>query len=179
VNIVVERVIRALARTRHTHPMSTYAGVVMAVPVPSTALLADGLTEVTWSDAYAAALPAGGMKCDPQEWADAVFRHPPGWVRVLLGLRQLAVWAFEIEAGDHHAFDTLDRRRDEVLLGIDQRHLNFRASVLLSRDRVVVSTVVAVHNRRGVAYSSLVRQVHPWVVRSLLARAVQRLTPAP
>jgi hypothetical protein len=178
-NVVTESVVRALARTRETHPKDTYSGVVTAVPVPSTPLLVDALAEVTWSDAYAATLPPVGPKWDPQDWADAVFRHPSGWVRILFGVRQLAVRAVGIEAGDRHAFDTLDRRGDEVLLGVDQQHLSFRASVLIDRDRVVVSTIVAVHNRRGRAYSRLVRQVHPWVVRSLLARAAQRLTATP
>jgi hypothetical protein len=179
VNVVVGAVLQALAQTRGTHAEDAYAGTVTAVPVPSTPLLADALAEVEWSDAYAVSLPAGGIRCDPQDWADAVFRHPPGWVRILFGLRQLAVRAVGIEAGDRHVFDTLDRSRDEVLLGIDQQHLNFRASVLMDRDRVVVSTVVEVNNRRGRAYSCLVRQVHPWVVRSLLTRAARRMTAAP
>lgn len=178
-NVVTGAVVRALARTREAHAEDVYSGAVTAVPVPSTLLLTDALAKVTWSDAYAAPLPTGARTCDPQDWADAVFRHPPGWVRILFGLRELAVRAVGIEAGDRHAFDTLDRRREEVLLGVDQRHLSFRASVFIDRDRVVVSTVVAVHNRRGRTYSRLVRQVHPWVVRSLLAGAAQRLTAAP
>jgi hypothetical protein len=179
VSVVARAVAQALVRTRNAPADDACAGAVKAVTVPSTPLLADALPTVAWSDAYAVPLPAGGRECDPQDWADAVFRHPPGWVRILFGLRQLAVRAVGIEAADRHAFDTLDRHRDEVMLGIDQQHLSFRASVLIDRDRVVVSTVVAVHNRRGRAYSRLVRQVHPWVVRSLLARAAQRLTAAP
>jgi hypothetical protein len=50
--------------------------------------------------------------------------------------------------------------------------------VLTDHDRVVVSTVVEVHNRRGRAYTCLVRQVYPWVVRSLLAHAAHRMTAA-
>jgi hypothetical protein len=38
-----------------------------------------------------------------------------------------------------------------------------------------VSTIVEVRNRRGRAYSALVRRVHPFVVRSTLARAVRKL----
>jgi hypothetical protein len=179
-SVVTGALLEALARMQRTPAEDDHAGGVTVVPVPSTPLLADALPEVTWSDAYAAPLPAGGRECDPQDWADAVFRHPPGWVRILFGLRQLAVRAVGIETGGSHVFDTLDRRCDEVLLGVDQQHVSFRASVLLERDRVVVSTVVAVHNRRGHAYSRLIRHVHPWVVRSLLARAVeQRPAPAP
>lgn len=170
---------QVLARTPKTRVEVGSAGAVTVVSVPRSPLLVNALPHVTWSDAYAAPLPPGGRTRDPQVWADAVFRDPPSWVRALFGLRQLVVRAVGIEADHRHAFDTLDRRPDEVLLGTDQRHLSFRASVRLERDRVVVSTVVNVHNRRGRAYSRLVRHVHPWVVRSLLARATQRLAAAP
>ena len=64
---------------------------------------------------------------------------------------------------------------DEVLLGADQSHLGFRASVLVERDRVVLSTVVELHNRRGRAYFALVRRLHPLVVRGMLARAAKKM----
>lgn len=155
-------------------------GSVCAVTVPSTPLLARALPNVTWSDAYAVFLPTTERhKRDPQEWADAIFRGPPWWVRVLFGVRQVVVRVVGIEPGDSHVFDTLDRRPDEILLGTDQGHLGFRASVLVEPGRVVVSTVVEVHNRQGRAYSGLVRRIHPWVVRAMLARATRRMGVAP
>ena len=48
--------------------------------------------------------------------------------------------------------------------------------MLVQPDRVVVSTIVEVRNRRGRAYSALVRRIHPWVVRTMLARAVDAVT---
>jgi hypothetical protein len=150
------------------------AGRVVAVEVPRTPLLARALPHVAWSDAYAVALPAG-HDADPHAWAGAVFRGPPPWLRLLFGLRELAVRAVGIEPADGHTFDTVDWRPDEVLLGSDQRHLDFRASVLVTSGRVVVSTVVHVHNRRGRVYSAVVRPLHPWVVRRLLARAARTM----
>jgi hypothetical protein len=149
-------------------------GRVVAVEVPGTPLLARALPHVTWSDAYAVSLPAG-HHADPHAWAGAVFRGPPPWLRLLFGLREIAVRAVGIEPADGHTFDTVDWRPDEVLLGSDQRHLDFRASVLVTRDRLVVSTVVDVHNRRGRAYSAVVRPLHPFVVRRLLARAARTM----
>lgn len=149
-------------------------GTVFAVSVPNTPLLTRALPHVTWSDAYAVPLPARRQMLGPQEWADAVFRGVPWWVRSLFGVRQVVVRAVGIEPGDSHVFDTLDRTADEVLLGTDQRHLSFRASVLVQPDRVVVSTIVEVHGRRGRAYSNVVRRIHPCVLRGMLARATRR-----
>ena len=80
-----------------------------------------------------------------------------------------------IEPGGDHVFDTVSWTPNEVLLGTDQGHLGFRASVLVEPGRVVLSTVVEVCNRRGLAYSALVRWIHPFVVRSMLARGARKM----
>jgi hypothetical protein len=142
---------------------------------PRTPLLANALPRVDWTDAHAvAALP--GTPLDPQTWADAVFRDPPRWVLAALGLRELLVGLLGIDRGGAGAFDTLARTENEVLLGTDSNHLDFRASVRREPDRVVLTTVVQLHNRRGRAYSALVRLVHPTVVRAMLNRAARRLS---
>jgi hypothetical protein len=150
-------------------------GRVYAIPVPATTLLSGALPYVDWSDAYAV-LPAGDIpRRDPQAWADAIFAGPPVWVRALFAVREVLVRTVGIERGGRHVFATVDWRPDEVLIGIDQGHLAFRASVLVEPGRVVLSTVVQLRNRRGRAYSALVRRIHPWVVRGMLSRAARKL----
>lgn len=145
------------------------------VQVPSTPLLSGALAHTDWSDAYAVSIPISSEDHPPQRWADAVFRSPPVGTRLLFGVRQLLVGLVGIERGDSHVFDTVATRRDEVLVGVDQDHLAFRASVLVEPGRVVLSTVVELHNRRGRAYFALVRRVHPFVVRAMLTRAARTL----
>lgn len=146
-----------------------------AVAPPRTPLLAGALVRVDWTDAYAvAALP--GTPSDPQVWADAVFRDPPRWVLAALGLRELLVGLVGIERDGGRGFDTLARTDDEVLLGTDASHLGFRVSVRREPERVVLTTAVRLHNRRGRAYSALVRPIHPLVVRSMLNRAARKLS---
>lgn len=154
--------------------MSAKVHEVHEVHVPATPLLADALPRVDWSDAYAVPCRPGSPS-DPQQWASAVFRSPPFWIRTLLGARELLVGAVGIDRAGRSAFDTVRRSNDEVLLGIDQSHLDFRASVLREPSRVVLSTVVQVHNRRGRAYWAVVRRVHPWVVQAMLRRAAHQL----
>lgn len=150
---------------------------VRAVPVPSTPLLERALPEVDFADAYAVRRPAG-TSADPQVWADAVFRAPPLWVGALLVARESLVRAVGIDRAGRGAFDPVSRTDDEVLLGIDQSHLGFRASVLCESERVVVSTVVRLHNRRGRLYWLVVRPLHPVVVRAMLRRATARVKAA-
>lgn len=148
---------------------------VSAVPVPDTVLLRNALPRVDATDAYAVPAPPGTPR-EPQLWADALFRSPPAWVVALLGVRELLVGFAGIRRAGPSAFDTVARTADEVLLGTDDRHLDFRASVLREDRRIVLSTVVRVHNRRGRFYWGLVRHVHPVVVKAMLARAARRLS---
>ncbi|MEU6701822.1 DUF2867 domain-containing protein [Pseudonocardia sp. NPDC046786] len=150
------------------------AGRARPAPVPDTPLLAAALPRVDFADAYAVPVRPG-LPVDPQVWADALFRDPPAWVTGLLGLRESLVGMVGIARGGVGSFDTVARTGDEVLLGTDERHLDFRASVLREDGRVVVTTVVALHGARGRAYFALVRLLHPTVVRAMLGRAAHRL----
>jgi hypothetical protein len=94
----------------------------------------------------------------------------------LLLLRDSAVGLVGIARGGRSSFDTLARTDEEVLLGTDERHLDFRASVRREPQRVVLTTVVRLHNQRGRGYFALVRRVHPVVVRGMLSRAARRLS---
>lgn len=149
----------------------------MAVALPESPLLARALPRVDWCDAYAVFFP-DTPPGRPQQWADAIFRSPPPWVSMLFAVREVLVRFVGIEPGGQHVFDAVAGTEREVLLGTDQKHLSFRASVLLEPSRVVLSTVVQVHNRRGRVYSVLVRLLHPFVVRTMLARAARTMAAA-
>ena len=143
--------------------------------VPETPLLATALSRVDFADAHAVPVHPGAPT-DPQVWADAIFRDPPRWVLAVLGVREALVGLVGIARGGSSSFDTVARTADEVLLGTDERHLDFRASVLREPERVVLSTLVTLHNRRGRTYFALVRRVHPIVVQGMLTRAARRLS---
>jgi hypothetical protein len=72
-------------------------------------------------------------------------------------------------------FTVFDVDASELRLGIDDRHLDVRVSVLkVSGERAaryVVSTVVRVHNRLGRLYMLPVGRVHPFVVRAMMRGA--------
>jgi len=68
----------------------------------------------------------------------------------------------------------------EIVLGEDDKHLDFRVSVLCSGEapmaskrQLVVSTVVHCHNRLGRIYILLIAPFHRLVVQSSLRRAAR------
>lgn len=73
-------------------------------------------------------------------------------------------------------FRVLERRADEVLLGEDDRHLDFRVSIFYERRGsdafVTVSTLVRFNNALGRVYFLPVRPVHGLVVPAMMRRAL-------
>jgi hypothetical protein len=144
------------------------------VPPAQSGLLDRSLPRVDFADGWQIRTWRR-MPTDPVVWSDAIFHDPPGWVRTLMLLRNAAVGLVGIERGDSSAFDVLARSEREAVVGTDAGHLDFRASILVDRGRVTLSTIVHVHNRRGRLYLRAVRLAHPAIVRGMLRRASRRL----
>ncbi|MGW2557959.1 DUF2867 domain-containing protein [Streptomyces sp. NPDC001514] len=64
---------------------------------------------------------------------------------------------------------------NELLLGEDASHLDFRASLLVGEEDVTLTTVVRIHNRLGRLYFAPVRYVHPFMARLRLRRTHRAL----
>ena len=72
-------------------------------------------------------------------------------------------------------FSVFGKTENELLLGIDDSHLDVRVSVLKFSGgeprSYVVSTVVKVHNWLGHLYMAPVGRLHPLVVKATMCRA--------
>jgi Protein of unknown function (DUF2867) len=100
----------------------------------------------------------------------------PGWARALLGLRNLLVQPFGLKTGaaemaeDGPIFPVCHASAEEVVLGTDDRHLNFRIGLLRKDGRLYMSTWVRPHNVWGRAYLRLVMPFHILISRGAVAR---------
>lgn len=110
---------------------------------------------------------------DPSEWAHRIFHDPPLWVGAAVALRDRLVRLVGIRPSSRETFAVLARNDTEVIVGTDDKHLDFRASVRCGDGFVDVITVVHVHNALGRLYLLPVRLVHASMVRSMLARAAR------
>lgn len=116
--------------------------------------------------------------------------NPSRCFRVLLAFRDALVVPFRVKtsaqlraqvkcaAASHIGFfPVISRTADEVVIGADDRHLDFRTSVLVRRNalvercKVIVTMVVHSHNRFGQLYLLVIAPFHLLVVRSNLQRA--------
>jgi hypothetical protein len=145
------------------------------------------------ADAYAIRLPDNAIT-DPEMLARFVFSHQASWVAGLMKMRDAVVAGFGIKTAKQlegklgssgtrriRFFRIYDTFEHEVILGEDDKHLNFRLSVLLQKRQVpggsarflVLSTVVQCHNRLGRTYIALIAPFHRLIAQSSLRRAAQ------
>lgn len=125
-------------------------------------------------------------EADLDAWtaAQRVLAVPPAWVRALLRVRDRIVRPFGIMTASDIAsgqadrcglFPILAKSPERVVLGLDDRHLDFRVVVDARRieaneTRVLVTTLVKRHNLLGRIYLFAIMPFHKLIVRALLAR---------
>ncbi|PZQ67228.1 MAG: DUF2867 domain-containing protein [Variovorax paradoxus] len=145
-----------------------------AIPLPADVRVASRYPGAFLADAFAIALPAG-HPADVRELAERALARQAPWVERLMGLRDAIVAPFGLKTAKALRADRPEGRArpDEVVLGEDDAHLDFRLSLRRSADQLVAVTVVHCHNLLGRSYIRLIAPFHRVVVRSALARAVR------
>lgn len=162
------------------------------VPLPSESSLGGLFAGADLADAFAIALPATATR-DVLVLSRFIFGDPAPWISFLLALRDTGVSLVGLKTSRQlrararaHDESRIDFFRlysvsdHEVILGEDDKHLDFRVSIQLrpasrgAPGELVATTVVHCHNRLGRAYIALIRPFHRVVVRSLLGRAARR-----
>lgn len=152
------------------------------VDLPSASRLAALYRKADFADAFAVDLPQNNTD-DAESLARRVFAQQPRWIATLLRARDTLVRPFGLKRADDllsmdgdrlNIFRVYERHDDEIILGEDDAHLDFRLSVLVSpaeqgRPRRLILTTVVFYNRLlGRAYISLIAPFHRMVVRASL-----------
>jgi hypothetical protein len=114
----------------------------------------------------------------------------PKWADALMGIRNAVVRLVGLRAGGHKKdnyisdyypvgsravyFTVIDRNDNEIVMAEEDKHLDFRVSVLVNRqlDKATISltTLVKYNNRFGRLYFFPVKPFHRIIVMSLLKR---------
>ncbi len=112
-----------------------------------------------------------------------VFNVSPSWVTRLLALRNRIVPVFGLKAEAPTApphyigmFPVISETKDRVVLGFDDRHLDFRivVNLLCEEGTVRLTTLVQPHNIWGRLYLAVVKPFHRLIVPTMLSRAAIR-----
>ncbi|WP_434577687.1 DUF2867 domain-containing protein [Pseudomonas sp. Z5-35] len=161
--------------------------LIKSVPVPLRSGVTHLYTSTNLADAFAIQLPAG-TSSDPDLLARFILSHQPSWIGWLMKVRDTVVACFGLKTARHLAtlahriqiFKVYSTNQTEIVLGEDDKHLDFRISILCSEEaepegtrQLVFSTVVKCHNRLGRAYIFVIAPFHRLVVKASLRRAAR------
>jgi uncharacterized protein DUF2867 len=162
--------------------------------LPPSSKLAPRLAEAYYSESYAA--PLSRPDLEMHEIFVAILGHLPWWARASIIVRNgivsvfglhtepaASVWKPALE--DSYTpedkivrFNLYSLDDNEIVAGRDDKHLDFRVSVMkVTEDgahKVVVSTLIFTHNLFGRIYLLLVLPLHRFGIRRLLVQAVAR-----
>lgn len=126
-------------------------------------------------DGYAVASPLTARR------AAEIGLRTPGWATALLKLRNLVVRPFGLrtERPGNTAgiglFPIEHDTADEMVLGFDDRHLDFRIGILGDGSTIRMGTWVRPHNLAGRLYLACVMPFHILIVRNAMARIARAL----
>lgn len=161
-----------------------------AVPLPADVRVASLYNGAFLADAYAIDLPTDATQDITQLARFALERQAP-WVDGLMGVRDAVMGTLGLKTasqlranttpatprvGIFRIYETL---ADEIVLGEDDGHLDFRVSVHRRPasagmpPQLTTVTVVHCHNLLGRNYIRVIGPIHKRVVRSALDRAAQ------
>jgi hypothetical protein len=150
---------------------------------PIHSRLADWYRDADLLDSFAVELPASSNS-NIRAIAHAVLGQPAPWfIRTLLSIRDCVGRQTSDDLRnanrDHDRINflpVLSAHDDELILGKDDRNLNFRISLMIQKsidgpDLISTTTAVRCHNRLGRAYLVAIKPFHRLVVPWNLRRA--------
>jgi hypothetical protein len=156
---------------------------VHQIETPAALCEAAGLSRVDFTDTFVLRLPPGSSR-DVELWHRALLTAgSPAWVDTLFGVRNLVAQGLGLDtaggSSDTSPFTALTRAGDILVVGADDKHLDFRGVLRVAGDDLQCTTVVQEHNLLGRAYFAVVQPFHRLIVPALLRRVARRApTPA-
>lgn len=152
---------------------------VTATPLPAQSILHRRLRTGDFVDCYSVASPIAPRK------AATIITDFPHWARWLLLLRRVVTLPFGLSndgpgAADSVGIFPVESETDtELVAGFNDRHLDFRVSVMSEGGRVSLATWVHPHNIGGRLYLAMIMPFHIAIARNALVRVARHSTPDP
>lgn len=160
--------------------------------LPPSSLLCHDMPTGAYRDCCQATLPAGAIGLE--QLVPVYLTAAPNWFSALLQLRNWLVAPLGLKTGTASTraieppfvpgqylgiFRVYAVTEDEIVLGEDDRHLDFRTSLLLQNTpqgrQLAACTWVSPHNRLGRVYLALVKPFHRLIVTLMVRNTLRRL----
>ncbi len=152
--------------------------------LPEKSTIKKFICKINYEDTFAVKLNKTGISIEHIYLS--VFAHSPKWVNRLLNLRNKIVKPFGIKTHSEEMkkenlkigektgiFKIYAIYEHEIIAGEDEKHLDFRVSVLKNEGILTISTLVHYNNWFGKLYFFIVQPFHKIIVKSMMKNAVK------
>ncbi len=150
---------------------------VIETKLPSESILSARIKPIDFLDCYSVQ-----STLSPRRAAEIITDFPT-WAKYLLFLRRLITAPFGLSNDGPEVEDKLGafpvefESANELIAGFDDKHLNFRVSVMSQNDRVFLATWVHPHNVGGRIYLKCILPFHILIARDALTRVAAKTKP--
>lgn len=172
---------------------------IKKIEFPAKSVLSQGKEKFDYTDSFVGRLVGNGQNFDIAKIGKAFFTSGPTWGKKMFAFRNRVVGLFGLktgaesnlaeagsftcEVGDRVGiFKVFDKTSNEIVLGEDDKHLDFRVSLLFDKNQggqdensLTISTTVKFHNWLGVLYFLPVRPFHRLIVPAMLKNIIGKL----
>ena len=143
---------------------------VASTELPARSLLKERIASKDFLDCYSVT-----SSLAPRRAAEIITEFPE-WAGFLLGIRRIVTAPFGLLADGPEAEDKLGpfpvefENDHELIAGFDDKHLDFRVSVISQSGKVYLATWVHPHNIGGKIYLATIMPFHILISRNALGR---------
>lgn len=147
--------------------------VIKSKSIPAKSTITNGFGRIDYQDIYS-------IVQQTDKTAEKISKEllvMPRWVDALMKLRNRIVGVFGLKTDRNTQksetfFTVIENREEEIIMGEDDKHLNFRASILKDSSEGTLSLITVVHynNVWGKVYFFPVKPFHKIIMRVLLKR---------
>ncbi len=153
---------------------SSSHSAIRSVPAP---MPHNVLPSADWGDAYVTRSTASTAR----QALEQMMRQADGWPTQLLALRNrlgrlVGLHSANFAIGARGGFPVVSETPDEIVLGFNDSHLDFRIVATLLRGpetELRVATLVDRHGLAGRAYIALIAPFHRMIVRHMMRRQTE------
>lgn len=167
---------------------------------PEKSILSQGKKDFDYIDSFQGEVTDVAGNIDISEIGKTFFTSGPKWGKKMFGFRNKVMGLFGLKTGSENErqqtakdfqcevgeraglFKVFDKTSNEIVLGEDDKHLDFRVSIFIDKNKkdshtksLTISTTVKFHNWWGVLYFLPVRPFHKLIVPAMLKNMIGQL----
>lgn len=195
------KILTVIVRQRKIKSTNLKIMTITKTEIPKDSLLNNNKNTYDYVDSFQGAFIDKFQRIGPTEIAKLFFSSSPKWIDRLLTLRNIIVKPFGLKGSENvperqkmidsfnfekgeqiGLFKVFDITGKEIIVGEDDKHLNYRVSLLIDSNnqdstdkKIIISTTVKFNNLFGRLYFLPVRPFHKLIVPTILKGIIKNI----